>query len=221
MTSGTGTGPLSPERRKLLELMLKQKGLTRAADRPVPLGPDEEKLLSFGQQRLWFFEEMQPHDSVYNVPGAIELLGPLDRAALQRALDAIAVRHESLRTTFVSDGSEPRQHVAPPAPVELAHADVSDLPAEERYARAVELATEAAAHPFDLATGPLWRCKLIRLTDEHHFFATSMHHIVSDGWSLGIFAAELSELYSAAVEGRVPRLPELPVSYADFAVWQR
>ena len=221
MTSGIGTGPLSPERRKLLELMLKQKGLARAGDRPVPLGPGEEKLLSFGQQRLWFFDEMQPHDSVYNVPGAIELLGPLDRDALQRALDAIAVRHESLRTTFVSDGSEPRQHVAPPAPVELAFADVSDLPAEERYARAVELATEAAAHPFDLATGPLWRCKLIRLADDHHFFATSMHHIVSDGWSVGIFAAELSEVYSAAVEGRVPRLPELPVSYADFAVWQR
>ena len=124
MTSGTGTGPLSPERRKLLELMLKQKGLARAGDRPVPLEPDEEKLLSFGQQRLWFLDEMQPHDSVYNVPGAIELTGPLDRAALRRALDTIEERHDALRTTFVSDGSEPRQYVAPATGVEMAEIDV-------------------------------------------------------------------------------------------------
>jgi amino acid adenylation domain-containing protein/non-ribosomal peptide synthase protein (TIGR01720 family) len=220
-TSGTGAGALSPERRKLLELMLKRKGLERPDDHPVPLAPDEEKVLSFGQQRLWFLDAMQPHATVYNVPGAIELAGPLDRAAFQRALDAIAARQEALRTTFVSDGSEPRQHVAPAAPVDVRHVDVSDLPAEERYGRAVELAVETAGQPFDLAAGPLWRCTLVRLADDHHVFANCMHHIVSDGWSLGIFATELSELYSAYVEGREPDLPELEVSYADFAVWQR
>ncbi|MDQ4025596.1 MAG: condensation domain-containing protein, partial [Actinomycetota bacterium] len=222
MTTGTGSGALSPERRKLLDLMLKQKGVaTRADDRPRPLGPDEEKLLSFGQQRLWFLDEMQPHDSVYNVPGAIELLGPLDRDALQRAVDAIAERHEALRTTFRAEGSEPVQVVSDDSHVDVPVIDVSDVPADERYDRAIETAVEVSLRPFDLAAGPLWRTALIRLERERHVFVTCMHHIVSDGWSLGILATELSDLYSAFVEGRPPELDPLEISYADFAVWQR
>jgi amino acid adenylation domain-containing protein/non-ribosomal peptide synthase protein (TIGR01720 family) len=222
MTTGTGPGALSPERRRLLELMLKQKGVAGVAgDRPVPLDPGERKLPSFGQRRLWFLDEMQPHDSVYNVPGAIELRGPLDHGALQRALNAIAERHEALRTTFAADGSEPVQVVSPEAHVDLPEIDVSDLPADRRYDRAIEVATEVSSRPFDLAAGPLWRTALIHLEEERHVFVTCMHHIVSDGWSLGILAAELSELYSAYVEGRAPELAPLEISYADFAVWQR
>jgi amino acid adenylation domain-containing protein/non-ribosomal peptide synthase protein (TIGR01720 family) len=222
MTNPTGPGALSPERRKLLELMLQRKGVRGAAgDRPVRLDPGEEKLCSFGQRRLWFLDEMQPHDSVYNVPGAIELRGPLDRDAFRRALDVIAERHGSLRTTFAAAGAEPRQIVSDPAPVDLPVIDVSDAPPEARYERALAAAEELSHRPFDLATGPLWRTALVRLADDHHFFVTCMHHIVSDGWSLGIFASELSELYNAHVEEREPRLAPLEVSYADFAVWQR
>ncbi|HEX2295074.1 MAG TPA: condensation domain-containing protein, partial [Actinomycetota bacterium] len=212
---------MSADRKRLLELMLKQRGLGARSDGPAPLGPDDDRLLSFGQQRLWFLDEMQPHGSVYNVPGAIELIGPLDRGALRYALDTIAARHEALRTTFTAAGTEPRQVIHPPAPVDLPETDLSDVPAEDRHARAVALATQISLRPFDLATGPLWRTALIRLEEHRHVFVTCMHHIVSDGWSLGVFASELSELYSARVEGREPSLPELEISYADFAVWQR
>ncbi|HYP22809.1 MAG TPA: amino acid adenylation domain-containing protein, partial [Actinomycetota bacterium] len=213
---------MSADRKRLLELMLKQRGLAGAlTDGPVPLGPDDERLLSFGQQRLWFFDEWQPNGSVYNVPGAIELTGPLDVDALQHALDTISARHDSLRMTFHSAGPEPRLSVAPPAPVDLPLTDLGDVPEAERYERAIALANEIALRPFDLSAGPLWRTALIRLEEDRHVFVTCMHQIVSDGWSLGILASELSELYSARIEGREPDLPELEVSYADFAVWQR
>ncbi|MDQ3952866.1 MAG: condensation domain-containing protein, partial [Actinomycetota bacterium] len=211
---------MSTDRKRLLELMLRQRGVART-EGPVPLGPDEERLPSFGQQRLWFLDEMQPKSSVYNVPGAIVLTGPLDRDALRHALDTLAARHDSLRTTFRAQGAEPRLVVASPAPVDLPLIELTGVRPDERYDRAVELANEIALRPFDLATGPLWRTALIRLAEDRHVFVTCMHHIVSDGWSLGIFASELSESYSARVEGRAPDLPELEVSYADFAVWQR
>ncbi|HEX2195451.1 MAG TPA: condensation domain-containing protein, partial [Actinomycetota bacterium] len=211
---------MSTDRKRLLELMLRQRGVART-EGPVPLGPDEERLPSFGQQRLWFLDEMVPQGSVYNVPGAIVLTGPLDRDALRHALDTIAARHDSLRTTFRAEGAEPRLVVAPPAPVDLPLVDLRDAAEDERYERAIDLANEIALRPFDLAAGPLWRTALIRLDEHRHVFVTCMHHIVSDGWSLGIFASELSELYSARVQGRDPVLPELEVSYADFAVWQR
>ncbi|MDQ3913983.1 MAG: amino acid adenylation domain-containing protein [Actinomycetota bacterium] len=182
---------------------------------------DRDLPLSFAQQRLWFIDQFKPGSADYVIAARAELRGPLDVDALRGALAALAARHEALRTTFPSSGGEPRQEVAAAAHVAFELVDVGHLPAAERDAVAAAIVQREAATPFDLATGPLWRSTLIRMADDHHLFVTCMHHIVSDGWSLGIFAADLSELYSAAVERREQKLPELDVSYADFAVWQR
>ncbi|MDQ4024225.1 MAG: amino acid adenylation domain-containing protein, partial [Actinomycetota bacterium] len=182
---------------------------------------DGDLPLSFSQQRLWFIDQFKPGSTDYVIAATSELHGRLDAGALRSAVGAIARRHEALRTTFPSRGGQARQEIAPEAEVPFEVVDLSGLAPEDRWPAANAELRREAARPFDLATGPLWRCTLIRLADDHHLFATCMHHIVSDGWSLGIFAAELSELYSAAVERRDPVLPELEVSYADFAVWQR
>jgi surfactin family lipopeptide synthetase A len=177
--------------------------------------------LSFAQQRLWFFDQLVPGSSSYNIHSAARLVGPLDVPTLERALGEIVRRHEALRTTFRAEGGQPVQVIAAPGPYRLWVEDLQSTPGQERETRALRLAAAEAQAPFDLATGPLFRCRLVRLDVEDHLFLVTMHHVVSDGWSVGVFARELAALYEAFAAGRPSPLPELPVQYADYTVWQR
>jgi amino acid adenylation domain-containing protein len=188
-------------------------GRTEAPDLP----------LSFAQQRLWLLQQLEPGSATYNMPVAVEMSGRLRRAALAAALAEVVRRHESLRTTFTvaeSDGA-PLQRIAPVARVALPLADLAALPASSAAAEAERLAQEQADLGFDLEQGPLLRTLLVRLEAERHQFLVTLHHIVSDGWSIGVLIQELGVLYAAFLEGRTAPLPELPIQYADFAVWQR
>jgi Condensation domain/Phosphopantetheine attachment site/AMP-binding enzyme C-terminal domain len=171
--------------------------------------------LSFAQQRLWFLDRLRPGDPVYNIASALQVTGPLDPAALRRALAAVVARHESLRTTFGLAGAVPVQVIAPAAEARLLLADLSGLAPAEREREVARLCREEARRPFELAAGPLLRAVLLRLSAARHVLLFTQHHIVSDGWSSGVLSREVMALYSGAA------LPELPVQYADFAVWQR
>ena len=188
---------------------------------PVPRLPGAGLPLSFAQRRLWFLDRMEPGSAAYHMAGALDLDGPLDLAALERALAAVAARHEVLRTVFRNQGGEPVQIAAPPAPIPLPLADLSALPAGMAGAEAERLGRESALLPFDLERGPLWRVLAVRTGPARHVLALTLHHIVADGWSLGLLLAELAALYAAYESGSPPALPGLPVQYADWAVWQR
>ena len=183
-------------------------------DQPLPL--------SFAQQRLWFLAQMEGGNEAYHMPLTLRLQGTLDRAALQRALDRLVWRHEALRTTFVVDGDQTVQRIAS-ADIGFVLHDY-DLGAEAnatQQTRLHECLVDEARISFDLQHGPLIRGRLIRLSDSEHVLAVTMHHIVSDGWSMGILVRELSTLYRAYVSGLDDPLAPLPVQYADYAVWQR
>ncbi|MEW5929249.1 MAG: amino acid adenylation domain-containing protein, partial [Gemmatimonadota bacterium] len=209
------------DRRSLLKDLLRERRSAEDQDtvprRSLP-GPWP---LSFAQQRLWVVDRLEPGSAAYNLPYALRLRGELDSAALRASLDALVARHESLRTTFAEGEDGPVQVVHAPAPVALVELDLRDLPEAEREAAATRLAAEEALRPFDLARGPLLRCTLLRLADAEHVLCFTMHHIVSDGWSRAVLTREVSALYAAFGAGEEPRLPELPVQYADFALWQR
>ena len=186
------------------------------ADRSVPLPA------SFAQQRLWFLDQLQPGASAYNVPIAVRLDGTLDAEALRRALEEVIRRHEILRTTFVDNGGIPHEVIGEPKVLELPLDDLSSLTnADEATVLAMASVLKEAARPFDLARGPLVRARLIRLNEERHIVQVTMHHIVSDGWSLGVLIREVSALYEAFRAGEPSPLPEPSIQYADFAVWQR
>jgi amino acid adenylation domain-containing protein len=177
--------------------------------------------LSFAQQRLWFLEQLGAVGTAYHVPLRLRLKGELDRAALLRALDRIVARHEALRTTFAQVDGEPEQRIAPleGCGVALREHDLrahAGAEAELRRLMGVEVNT-----PFDLERGPLIRGRLVRMAEEDHVLLLTMHHIVADGWSMGVLTGELSALYGAFRRGEEDPLPELPVQYADYAVWQR
>ncbi|HEY3570037.1 MAG TPA: amino acid adenylation domain-containing protein [Thermoanaerobaculia bacterium] len=177
--------------------------------------------LSFGQERLWFLDRLQPDSPAYNIPFALELAGRLDAGALERSLGEITRRHEVLRTVFREVEGRPVQVILPLVEVSLSVVDLSGLPAEVRRLEARRLRGEEARLPFALDRGPLLRVRLFRLGTGEHQVCVSLHHIVSDGWSVGLFVRELGALYAAATAGEPSPLRELPVQYADFAVWQR
>ncbi|WP_437715402.1 amino acid adenylation domain-containing protein [Sorangium sp. So ce448] len=185
----------------------------REAQGPAPL--------SFAQERLWLFEQLAPGTAVYNMPIAVRLHGALDAAALERAMTELVARHEALRTVLRADGPGGVQIVLPPAPVALRREDLRALPEADREARARELERREAEQPFDLVEGPLLRTTLLALGDREHVLLVTMHHVVADGWSLGVFVRELGALYAASLDGRPPALPALTVQYSDYAVWQR
>ncbi|HEX9987859.1 MAG TPA: amino acid adenylation domain-containing protein [Chloroflexia bacterium] len=176
---------------------------------------------SFAQQRLWLVDQLEPGSAFYNVPVATRLKGPLDTQALERSLAEIVRRHEALRTTISVVEGEPVQVVAPSAEASLPIVDLIRLPVEAREAEAHRLAEEEARKPFDLAQGPLIRTTLLRNGEQDHMLLLTMHHIVSDGWSMQVFYEEMESLYNAYTAGQPSPLPELPVQYADYAVWQR
>jgi amino acid adenylation domain-containing protein len=187
----------------------------------VPTGRTGALPLSFAQERLWLVDQMEPGSAVYNIPVAWRLGGALDAAALERSLSEIVRRHEALRTTFAEVDGSPVQVIAPFARFDLPVEDLSGLSEADREAALRRRAREEARRAFDLSAGPLFRAVLLRLGEEDHVLLLSMHHIVSDGWSMGVFSRELSSLYEAYREGGESSLPELAVQYADYAVWQR
>ncbi|HLK56986.1 MAG TPA: amino acid adenylation domain-containing protein, partial [Chthonomonadaceae bacterium] len=177
--------------------------------------------LSFSQQRLWFLDQYEPGSSVYNIPGALRLHGPLNVAALEHSLQEIVRRHEALRTTFTQREGVGCQVIQPPDAFTLPMTDLSAWDAEAREREARRLSVEEAERPFDLEHGPLFRAALLQLTPEEHILLVTMHHIVSDGWSQGILVRELTTFYRAFAAGSSSPLPDLPIQYADYAAWQR
>jgi amino acid adenylation domain-containing protein len=176
---------------------------------------------SFGQQWVWLLAQMDPAEPVYNIAWALWLDGPLDVSVLQQAWDAALVRHEALRTTFKNESGVPVQVIEDePASQPLPVTSVEELPAGEREPAARALIRDVARIPFDLATGPLVRAALVRLSPDAHVLAMVVHHIVSDGWSFRILFDELSADYEAISRGAGPATAEPPIQYADFAIWQ-
>jgi amino acid adenylation domain-containing protein len=197
----------------------------RAVDRPAAAvitrrERPERVPLSFQQSRLWFLDQLVPGSAAYNIPATVRLTGRLSVAALERALDEVTRRHETLRTVFAADDGDPAQVILPHSSRELPIVDLRDLNTSERDAEVERMAREEAERPFDLAHGPLLRAKLLRLRDDEHVFLLTMHHIISDGWSMNILVRELAAAYDSMSAGRAPMLPELPIQYADFALWQ-
>ncbi|HEX3131786.1 MAG TPA: amino acid adenylation domain-containing protein [Thermoanaerobaculia bacterium] len=218
---------LSPDQLALLVMRAKKK---RAAEASPGAPADPRKIVrrdlsvptpaSFAQQRLWLLDRIEPGGTAYNMPAPARLRGALDLPALEAALAEIVRRHASLRTTFEERDGEPVQVIAPAGPWRLPVADLSALPGEVREAERNRLVLEDKC-PFDLARGPLFRAGLLKLGPEEHMLLLDTHHIISDGWSFGVFFRELGALYGAFRERRLSPLPELPVQFADFAAWQR
>ena len=176
--------------------------------------------LSFAQQRLWFIHQLDPESSAYNIPLALRLTGPLDAVALERTFQEIVRRHEALRTTFTVLDTEPVQVIGA-ANGRLDLVDLSGLSPEVREREAQRRIAEEIQRPFDLELGPLFRTSLLRVGEAEHVLLLTVHHIVSDGWSMGVLQHELETLYNAFRLGQSSPLSELPIQYADFAVWQR
>src|SRR5690606_15555021 len=187
------------------------------ADRSRPLP------LSFAQQRLWFLDQLDhAAGAAYHMPAALRLHGLLDREILQATLDRIVARHENLRTTFADADGEPTQVIGNEAVgFRLVDEDLRALDAISRDAAIARLCAHEAAAPFDLSCGPLIRGRLLRLADDDHVLLATQHHIISDGWSIGVLVHEVSTLYTAFHDGREDPLPPLPIQYADYAAWQR
>lgn len=212
---------LSPEQRELLSALLREQGLDEG-ELLVPVTRKPEGLpLSSAQQRMWFLQQLRPGSPFYNVYAALRLTGPLDEACLGRALEAFVQRHEPLRTVFPSHEGQPLQRILAPAPVAFERLDLSALPAEIREVQVHAAVERASLGAFDLEHEPPCRFQLVRLGPEEHVLTFATHHIVADGWSLGIFVQELTALYSALLRSEPPALPELRVQYADFAQWER
>ncbi|HEY7769089.1 condensation domain-containing protein, partial [Longimicrobium sp.] len=224
MNSAARLTTLTPAQRLELLKMARARKLVGQVSELPPIEPaarDRRLPLSFAQERLWFIDRLEPGSAVYNLAAAHRLWGELDAAALERAVGEIVRRHEPLRTVFADVDGSPVQVVAPFGGFTLPVEDLSGLGDADRGAAARRRAAEEAARPFDLAAGPLFRAALLRIGAQEHVLLLTMHHIVSDGWSMGVLFRELSVLYEAYREGRASPLPELPVQYADYAVWQR
>ncbi|AZL74910.1 non-ribosomal peptide synthetase [Pseudomonas oryziphila] len=177
--------------------------------------------LSYSQQRMWFLWQMEPDSPAYNVGGMARFKGVLHVDAFERALQALIVRHETLRTTFPSIDGKAYQCVDDDSHLQLQWHDFSALPDEARQQRLQQLADDQAHQPFDLARGPLLRACLVKAGEREHYFVLTLHHIVTEGWAMDIFARELGELYEAFVDERESPLAPLPVQYLDYSVWQR
>jgi len=187
----------------------------------VPMPRDERIQLSFAQQRLWFLDQLEPDSPFYNIPSAIRLQGRLDFNAFQQAITQVVKRHETLRTTFKVFEGEPYQVIAPESAINILKLDLTDYSEDEREEKARELAREEAQKPFNLSKGPLFRVTLIRLSSTETVVLFTMHHIISDGWSISVLIREVITLYQASVTNTPVQLPALPIQYADYAKWQR
>ena len=190
---------------------------------PVTPAPRDEQLpLSFSQRRLWFLDQLEPGSLAYHIPIPVRISGVLDFDALSRAFLEVLRRHEVLRTVFTNvGGGEPVQTIMPPAPVPLPVVDLSGLSVKERWETTTVVAYEHTSVPFDLSAGPLINVLVVRLAPDDHYVLVTMHHIISDGWSVQMLARELSLIYAAYASGEGSPLQELPVQFGDYAAWQR
>src|SRR3954452_19708609 len=215
------------EKRALLfQQLQKQREKETAAEPeriPHQLRDRETYPLSFAQQRLWFLSNFEPESPEYNIPQAFRIEGDLDREVMQRALREVVRRHETLRTTFRSIEGEPAQVIAQVIDMEVPLVDARERvkAPEEAWGEALRIAAADAKEPFDLTLGPLMRARLFRTGEREHLLYYNVHHIAYDGWSQGILAHELAAIYDAFAAGLPSPLPELPVQYLDFALWQR
>ena len=204
------------------EVSLTDEHMAAAAPETIRPAPRDRHLpLSYAQQRLWVLEQLAPGSGAYHLPIGVRLRGRLNVEALRETLSEVVRRHESLRTTFAEVDGRPVQLIAPPTPLPLPLTDLNAIPEDERETEALRLAQEEAASPFDLTAGPLVRAKLLKLSDDEHVALFTMHHIISDGWSMGVLVREVSALYEAFAHGRPSPLADLPIQYADYAAWQR
>jgi amino acid adenylation domain-containing protein/non-ribosomal peptide synthase protein (TIGR01720 family) len=212
---------LSPAKRLLLEKRLRGEKIASSIPALVRAPRNAALPLSYAQQRLWFIDQLAPGQAAYNNPGGMRLSGPLNLDILRKSLTEIVRRHEALRTRFVSAKGEPQQVIDEAAALDIPIVELNGTPANEREAAAERWAREEAAKPFDLERGPLIRTGLLRMGDQDHILMLIMHHIISDGWSAEVLVKEFAAVYAALSAGRPSPLPELPVQYADYSVWQR
>ena len=213
---------LSPAKRALLERRLKtNKGNAVKIEAILPRQGSEGAPLSFAQQRLWFLDKYEPNSSVYNISNGFQLKGAVNVTALREALKTIVDRHAVLRTTFDSIDGKPVQVIHENHSVELPIIDVSNVSLDDKDAEVQALISGELQKTFDLSSDGMMRSTLIKLNPEEHLLLIVIHHIASDGWSMGILWQELSALYNAYCVGNPSPLPDLPIQYADFAVWQR
>ncbi len=215
---------LSPEQRKLFEQRLKQQREQSTQVLTIPRRQSGNSLpLSFDQERIWFFEQLEPNSCLYNIPFAVRLEGALNPIALQQSFSAIMQRHESLRTTFTTQDGQPIQVIHSTLDFQLALRDLSDrqILDQSQESELASLLLQESQRPFDLMYGPLLRAVLLRINPTHHVLLVVLHHLIADGWSRGVFIEELAACYQA-FNCQVPlSLPELPIQYGDVAVWQR
>jgi amino acid adenylation domain-containing protein len=187
----------------------------------IPVPRDGALPLSFAQQRLWFLDQFEPGSTAYLLTRVLRLTGPLNHSALEQSLNSLVARHESLRTTFATVEGTPVQVIAPVLILPLSVVDLQDLSAEEQETAIHQRVQEEASTPFALAVGPLIRTTLLKIGPEEQVFLLTLHHIITDGWSMGILFRELAALYQAACEGQPLDLPPLPIQYVDYTAWQR
>jgi len=219
----SGSTGLSADKLELFEYLLEEEGIEDVAQTDIISPRDKTGLvpLSFAQQRLWFLDQLEPGSPAYNIAGALRMAGQLDVRALGRSLSEIVRRHESLHTSFVVVGGLPTQVIASASHLPLAFDDLTALPVAQREADLQRLMKEEVRKPFDLRESPLLRARLLRLAADEHLLLLTMHHIISDGWSIGIITRELTSLYDAYRKGEESPLDELATQYADYALWQR
>ncbi|HHP7229243.1 MAG TPA: amino acid adenylation domain-containing protein [Xenococcaceae cyanobacterium] len=212
---------LSPEKRALLLEQLQKKASTKPKIQQQRRIDRTTFPLSFAQQRLWFLARLETDSPVYTVPAAVEIAGKLDLVILERCFQAIVYRHESLRTHFALVEGKPVQIIEPSPKLKISAIDLSNLSESEQTAKIRELAKDEARKPFDLSQPPLLRISLLSLEPERQILIFVMHHIVSDAWSRGVLIRDFTQLYTSLLADREANLPDLPIQYADFAVWQR
>ena len=212
---------LSPAKRAILEQMLLKKSNSAHPPQTKTSPPRNSFIpLAFAQQNLWLLDQLEPGNPAYNRPTNIRLKGNLNQAVLEDSLNEIIRRHEILRTSIVSQDGQPWQQIASALTIELSLLDISSLPVAQRTLEAQRIAAKLAEFKFDLARLPLIKAKLVRLSNQEHILLLNLHHIIFDGWSMGVLTTELLAIYEAFAASTTPALPELPLQYADFAIAQ-
>ncbi len=210
------------EKRQLFLQALQKEGVDFSRF-PIPAGVEVEdrQALSYAQQRMWFLWQLDPASGAYNLPGAVRLKGALNLAALEQAFASLVARHETLRTVFQRQADDRLAQVALQSALAVEHTDLSALPHAERELAVIDAATRQSLQPFDLEHGPLLRVQLLKLDEREHVLLLTLHHIVSDGWSMNVLIDEFIRCYDAHARNETPQLPALPIQYSDYALWQR
>ncbi len=210
------------EKRQMFLQALQKEGIDFSRF-PIPASveADDRQALSYAQQRMWFLWQLDPQSGAYNLPSAVRLTGRLNESAMEQAFAGLIERHETLRTVFVQDADDQPRQVPVAQALHITRADISTMTPIDREAWVQAEAERVALQPFDLSQGPLLRVQLIKLAEQEHVLLLTLHHIVSDGWSMGVLIEEFTRLYGATDAGQVANLPPLPIQYSDYALWQR